>query len=117
MLHGWSQATYAAELSVKGDTAEVTRDVDGGLQTVAVKIPAIVLVDLCLNEPRCASLPNMMKAKAKPFVAKTPADYGVDVAPRLPVVQTAEPAGRKAGVKVGSVGEPYAKLKDEAGVI
>jgi electron transfer flavoprotein beta subunit len=72
VLHGWSQATYAAELSVKGDTAEVTRDVDGGLQTVAVKIPAIVLVDLCLNEPRCASLPNMMTAKAKPFVAKTP---------------------------------------------
>lgn len=116
-LLGWSQATFASELSVEGDTAKVTREVDGGLQTIAVKMPAIVSVDLRLNEPRYASLPNIMKAKAKPLATKTPADYGVDVAPRLSVVKTVEPAGRKAGVKVGSVDELIAKLKDEAGVI
>jgi electron transfer flavoprotein beta subunit len=116
-LLGWGQATFVSELSIAGDTATVTREVDGGLQTIAVKMPAIVTVDLRLNEPRYASLPNIMKAKAKPLATKTPADYGVDVAPRLSVLKTVEPAGRKAGVKVGSVAELVAKLKDEAGVI
>jgi electron transfer flavoprotein beta subunit len=91
--------------------------VDGGLQTIRVKMPTIVTVDLRLNEPRYASLPNIMKAKKKPLEEKTAADYGVDVTPRLSVVRTVEPAGRKAGVKVGSVAELIAKLKDEAGVI
>ncbi len=116
-LLGWSQGTFASELTVEGDHALVTREVDGGLQTIRVKMPAIVTVDLRLNEPRYASLPNIMKAKKKPLEEKTPADYGVDVAPRLKVLKTVEPAGRKAGVKVGSVDELIAKLKDEAGVI
>ena len=116
-LLGWSQATFASELAVDGDTAVVTREVDSGLQSISVKMPTIVTVDLRLNEPRYASLPNIMKAKAKPMAMKTPADYGVDVAPRLTVVKTVEPVGRKAGVKVGSVAELIAKLKDEAGVI
>jgi electron transfer flavoprotein beta subunit len=116
-LLGWSQATFISELSVDGDSATVTREVDGGLQTIKVKMPAIITVDLRLNEPRYASLPNIMKAKKKPLDEKTPADYGVDVAPRLSVVKTSEPAGRKAGVKVGSVDELIAKLKDEAGVL
>ena len=116
-LLGWSQATFASELSIEGDHAVVTREVDGGLQTIKVRMPAIVTVDLRLNEPRYASLPNIMKAKAKPLALKTPADYGVDVAPRLTVMKTVEPTGRKAGVKVGSVAELIAKLKDEAGVI
>ena len=116
-LLGWSQGTFASELTIEGDHALVTREVDGGLQTIKVKMPAIVTVDLRLNEPRYASLPNIMKAKKKPLEEKTPADYGVDVAPRLKVLKTVEPAGRKAGVKVGSVDELIAKLKDEAGVI
>ena len=116
-LLGWSQATFVSELKIEGDKAVVTREVDGGLQTISVKMPTIVSVDLRLNEPRYASLPNIMKAKAKPLATKTPADYGVDVAPRLSVIKTTEPAGRKAGVKVGSVEELIAKLKDEAGVI
>ena len=116
-LLGWSQATFISELSVDGDTATVTREVDGGLQSIRVKMPAIVTVDLRLNEPRYASLPNIMKAKKKPLEEKTAADYGVDVSPRLTVVKTTEPAGRKAGVKVASVDELIAKLKDEAGVI
>ncbi|MEM9850379.1 MAG: electron transfer flavoprotein subunit beta/FixA family protein, partial [Pseudomonadota bacterium] len=116
-LTGWAQGTFASELSVDGDTATVTREVDGGLQTIKVKMPAIVTVDLRLNEPRYASLPNIMKAKKKPLDEKTPADYGVDVAPRLTVVKTEEPAARAAGIKVGSVEELLAKLKDEAGVI
>ena len=107
----------ASELAVEGDSAVVTREVDGGLQTIKVKMPTIVTVDLRLNEPRYASLPNIMKAKAKPLAIKTPADLGVDVAPRLSVLKTVEPQGRKAGVKVGSVAELIAKLKDEAGVI
>ena len=114
---GWSQATFASEVSIEGDAAKVTREVDGGLQTISVKMPAVITVDLRLNEPRYASLPNIMKAKKKPLDEKTAADYGVDVAPRLTVVKTTEPAGRKAGVKVGSVDELIAKLKDEAGVI
>ena len=116
-LLGWSQATFASELEISGDKAKVTREVDGGLQTIEVAMPAIVTVDLRLNEPRYASLPNIMKAKKKPLDEKTAADYGVDVTPRLSVVKTSEPAARKAGVKVGSVDELIAKLKDEAGVI
>ena len=116
-LLGWSQATFASDLTVEGDHALVTREVDGGLQTIRVTLPTIVTVDLRLNEPRYASLPNIMKAKKKELLEKTPADYGVDVSPRLTVVKTVEPAGRKAGVKVGSVDELIAKLRDEAGVI
>ena len=116
-LLGWSQGTFASELTVEGDTATVTREVDGGLQTITVKLPTVITVDLRLNEPRYASLPNIMKAKKKPLEEKTAADYGVDVTPRLAVVKTSEPAGRKAGVKVASVDELIAKLKDEAGVI
>ncbi len=116
-LLGWSQGTFASKLDIDGDTAIVTREVDGGLQTIKVKMPAIVSVDLRLNEPRYASLPNIMKAKRKPMDMKTPADYGVDTTPRLTIVGTAEPAGRKAGVIVADVAELVAKLKDEAGVI
>ncbi len=116
-LLGWSQATFASELAIEGERARVTREVDGGLQTIIVKMPTIITVDLRLNEPRYASLPNIMKAKAKPLAIKTPADYGVDISPRLSIIKTVEPAGRKAGVKVGSVAELIAKLKDEAGVI
>jgi electron transfer flavoprotein beta subunit len=116
-LLGWAQATFASEIVVADGQATVTREVDGGLQVIRVALPAIVSVDLRLNEPRYASLPNIMKAKTKPMAMKTPADYGVDVAPRLTVVRTVEPAGRKGGVKVGSVAELVAKLKDEAGVI
>jgi electron transfer flavoprotein beta subunit len=116
-LLGWGQATFASEIAVADGKATVTREVDGGLQTVALALPAVISVDLRLNEPRYASLPNIMKAKTKPLAAKTPADYGVDVSPRLTVVRTVEPAGRKAGVKVGSVAELIAKLKDEAGVL
>ncbi|MDQ2066403.1 electron transfer flavoprotein subunit beta/FixA family protein [Xinfangfangia sp. CPCC 101601] len=116
-LLGWSQATFASELAIEGDNAKITREVDGGLQTISVKMPTIVTVDLRLNEPRYASLPNIMKAKAKPLATKTPADYGVDISPRLTVIKTTEPAGRKAGVRVASVDELIAKLKDEAGVI
>ena len=115
-LLGWSQATFASELSVDGDSAVVTREVDGGLQTIKVKMPAVVTVDLRLNEPRYASLPNIMKAKKKPLDEKTPADYGVDVAPRLEIVKTEEPPARKAGEMVGSVDELVAKLK-EAGAV
>ncbi|ODM41313.1 electron transfer flavoprotein subunit beta/FixA family protein [Cereibacter johrii] len=116
-LLGWSQATFASDLTVEGDAAVVTREVDGGMQTIRVKMPTVVTVDLRMNEPRYASLPNIMKAKKKPLEEKTAADFGVDVTPRLSVVKTSEPAGRKAGVMVGSVDELIAKLKDEAGVI
>jgi electron transfer flavoprotein beta subunit len=116
-LLGWPQATFASELAVENGKATVTREVDGGLQTIEVTLPAVVTVDLRLNEPRYASLPNIMKAKKKPLEEKTAADYGVDVTPRLRVVTTSEPATRKAGVKVGSVDELIAKLKTEAGVI
>ncbi len=115
-LLGWSQATFASELSVDGDHATVTREVDGGLQSIRVKMPAIVTVDLRLNEPRYASLPNIMKAKKKPLDEKTPADYGVDVTARLAVLKTVEPGTRKAGIIVKSVDELVAKLK-EVGVI
>jgi electron transfer flavoprotein beta subunit len=116
-LLGWSQATFASELAVEGGHAVVTSEVDGGLQTIRVKLPTIVTVDLRLNEPRYASLPNIMKAKKKQLDEKTAADYGVDVTPRLAVLKTVEPSGRKAGIKVANVAELVAKLKDEAGVI
>ena len=115
-LLGWGQATFASKLEIAGDMAHVTREVDGGLQTIEVKLPAIVTADLRLNEPRYASLPNIMKAKKKPLDEKTAADYGVDTTPRLTVVSTREPEGRKAGIKVGSVDELVSKLK-EAGVV
>jgi len=116
-LMGWSQGTFASKLDIDGEHALVTREVDGGLQTIKVKMPAIVTVDLRLNEPRYASLPNIMKAKKKQLDEKTPADYGVDVTPRLEVLKTVEPRERQAGVKVGSVDELIQKLKDEAGVL
>ncbi|MBR0708192.1 electron transfer flavoprotein beta subunit [Bradyrhizobium sp. USDA 377] len=116
-LLGWSQATFASKLEVEGSDFKVTREVDGGLQTVKLKGPAIVTTDLRLNEPRYASLPNIMKAKKKPIAEKTVADYGVDVAARLEVLKTTEPAGRKAGVKVKDVAELVSKLKNEAGVL
>ena len=116
-LLGWSQATFASEVDIAGDSATVTREVDGGLQKIKVKMPAIISVDLRLNEPRYASLPNIMKAKKKPLDEKTAADLGVDVSPRLEIVKTSEPEARKAGVKVADVAELVAKLKDEAGVI
>ena len=115
-LLGWSQGTFASKLVIEGDSISVTREVDGGLQTVKLKAPAIVTTDLRLNEPRYASLPNIMKAKKKPIEEKTPGDYGVDTKPRLEVVKTSEPPGRKSGVKVGSVAELIGKLK-EAGAI
>ncbi|MCP3403429.1 electron transfer flavoprotein subunit beta/FixA family protein [Bradyrhizobium sp. CCGB20] len=116
-LLGWSQATFASKLEVEGSDFKVTREVDGGLQTVKLKGPAIVTTDLRLNEPRYASLPNIMKAKKKPIAEKAVADYGVDVAARLEVLKTTEPAGRKAGVKVKDVAELVSKLKSEAGVL
>jgi electron transfer flavoprotein beta subunit len=116
-LAGWSQGTFVSELEIDGDKAIVTREVDGGLQTIKVNMPAVVTVDLRLNEPRYASLPNIMKAKRKPLDEKTPADYGIDISPRLEIVNTTEPAARAAGVKVADVAELVAKLKDEAGVI
>jgi len=111
-LLGWPQGTFASKVEVAGDTVNVTREIDGGLETVALTLPAIVTTDLRLNEPRYASLPNIMKAKAKPLAQKTPADYGVDMTPRLTTLNVAEPPARKAGVKVGSVDELVAKLKE-----
>ena len=116
-LLGWGQGTFASKVDVAEGTVDVTREVDGGLQTVTLKTPAVVTTDLRLNEPRYASLPNIMKAKKKPIDEKTPADYGVDVSPRLTVLKTTEPMGRKGGAKVGSVEELVAKLKNEAGVL
>ena len=116
-LLGWAQGTFASKITIDGDSVTVIREVDGGLQTVKLKAPVIVTTDLRLNEPRYASLPNIMKAKKKPIADKTPADYGVDIAPRLQVLKTTEPPGRQSGAKVGSVAELVAKLKDEAGVI
>ena len=112
-LLGWSQGTFASKLTFDGDAITVTREVDGGLQTVTLKAPAIITTDLRLNEPRYASLPNIMKAKKKPIEEKTPDGYGVDVTPRLRVLKTIEPAGRKSGAMVGSVAELVSKLKDE----
>ncbi|MFD2172788.1 electron transfer flavoprotein subunit beta/FixA family protein [Rhodobacter lacus] len=115
-LLGWSQGTFCSELAIEGESAKITREVDGGLQTITIKLPAVITADLRLNEPRYASLPNIMKAKKKELAEKTAADYGVDVTPRLTVVKTSEPAGRSAGVRVASVDELVTKLKD-AGVI
>jgi electron transfer flavoprotein beta subunit len=111
-LLGWSQATFASKVDIDGESAVVTREVDGGMQTIKTKMPTVITVDLRLNEPRYASLPNIMKAKKKPLVEKTAADYGVDVSPRLEIVATTEPAAREAGIKVGSVDELVAKLKE-----
>jgi len=116
-LLGWSQATFASKINMSGDEAEVTREVDGGLETLAVKLPAVVSVDLRLNEPRYASLPNIMKAKKKPIEMTKPADWGVDTAPRLTTLKVAEPPKRMGGVKVGSVAELVDKLKTEAKII
>jgi electron transfer flavoprotein beta subunit len=110
-LANMPQGTFASEVAISGDKVNVTREVDGGLQTVELKLPAVVTTDLRLNEPRYASLPNIMKAKKKPLDKKAPADFGVDVSPRLKVLKTEEPAGRKAGIKVGSVAELVEKLK------
>jgi electron transfer flavoprotein beta subunit len=116
-LLGWSQATFASKVEVDGSDFKVTREVDGGLQTVKLKGPAIVTTDLRLNEPRYASLPNIMKAKKKPIDDKTAEQYGVDLTPHLEIIKTTEPGGRKAGVKVKDVAELVSKLKNEAGVI
>jgi electron transfer flavoprotein beta subunit len=116
-LLGWGQATFASKIVVDGDTAHVTREVDGGLETLKFKLPLVVTTDLRLNEPRYASLPNIMKAKKKPLDVKKPADLGVDIASRLKVLKTVEPATRKAGVKVANAAELVQKLKSDAGVI
>ena len=116
-LLGWPQATFASKLVINNGSAEVTREVDGGLETVKLKMPAVVTTDLRLNEPRYASLPNIMKAKKKPIDALTPDDLGVDVTPHLITLKVEEPAKRQGGVKVGSVEELVAKLKTEARVI
>jgi len=110
-LLGWGQGTFASKVEVSGETVTVTREVDGGLETVSLKTPAIVTTDLRLNEPRYASLPNIMKAKSKPLAQKTPADYGVDVTPRLKTLKVSEPPVRSAGIKVADVDELVAKLK------
>ncbi len=115
-LLGWAQGTFASKVDPQGDTVAVTREIDGGLETVALKLPAIVTTDLRLNEPRYASLPNIMKAKSKPIANKTPADYGVDMTPRLTTVKVTEPAKRQAGIKVKSVDELVAKLKEMGAV-
>jgi electron transfer flavoprotein beta subunit len=116
-LLGWAQATFASKLVIDGGDVTVTREVDGGLQTVKLKGPAIVTTDLRLNEPRYASLPNIMKAKKKPIDEKTADGFGVDLTPRLDILTTSEPPGRKAGVKVASAAELVQKLKNEAGVL
>jgi electron transfer flavoprotein beta subunit len=116
-LLGWPQGTFASKITIEGDTASVTREVDGGLETVAIALPAIVTADLRLNEPRYASLPNIMKARKKPIETFRPADLGVDPAPRLTVIKVSEPPKRQAGAKVASVAELVSKLKQEAKVI
>lgn len=116
-LLGWPQGTFASKVSAADGTVDVTREIDGGLETVKLNIPAVITTDLRLNEPRYPSLPNIMKAKKKPLDAKAPTDYGVDTAPRLKVLETKEPAGREAGIMVDSVQELVEKLKNEAGVL
>ncbi|MDH3580705.1 MAG: electron transfer flavoprotein subunit beta/FixA family protein [Hyphomicrobiales bacterium] len=116
-LLGWSQGTFASALVLDGAKANVTREVDGGLQTVKLDMPAIVTADLRLNEPRYASLPNIMKAKKKPIDEKMPDDYGADTAPRLKILETTEPPGREAGVRVEDVGELVGKLREDTGVL
>jgi electron transfer flavoprotein beta subunit len=116
-LLGWSQATFASKVEVNGNTAKVTREVDGGLETIAIKLPAIITTDLRLNEPRYATLPNIMKAKKKQLDLIKPADLGVDVTPRLTTLKVVEPPKRKGGVMVKDVAELVSKLKNEAKVI
>ena len=116
-LLGWAQAAFASKLEIEGDKAKVTREIDGGLQMIEVKMPLVVTTDLRLNQPRYASLPNIMKAKKKPLDETSPEALGVDVSPRLKVLSTTEPPKRQAGVKVSSVAELVDKLKNEAGVI
>jgi len=116
-LLGWSQATFASKVVPGDGGAEITREVDGGLETVSVKLPVVITTDLRLNEPRYASLPNIMKAKKKPIEETTPADLGVDAAPRLKVIKVVEPPKRKAGVKVESAAELVHQLRNEAKVI
>ena len=116
-LLDWPQATFASKIEVSGGKASVTREIDGGLQTLEISLPAVITADLRLNEPRYASLPNIMKAKKKEIALKTPADYGVDVASRLKVLKITEPPKRSAGVKVENAAELVAKLKNEAGVL
>jgi electron transfer flavoprotein beta subunit len=116
-LLGWAQGTFASKIELSEGTAKVTREVDGGLQTVSLKLPAIVTTDLRLNQPRYASLPNIMKAKKKPIDVKSAADFGVDTTPRLQVLETREPPKRQAGVKVASVAHLVDKLKNEAGIL
>jgi electron transfer flavoprotein beta subunit len=111
-LTGRPQGTFASKVEVSGDSVNVTREVDGGSETVSLKTPAIITTDLRLNEPRYASLPNIMKAKSKPMAMKTPADYGVDVSPRLKTLKVVEPATRSAGIKVADVDALAAKLKE-----
>lgn len=116
-LMGAPQATFASEINVDGDSATITREVDGGLQLVRVTLPCVVTVDLRMNEPRYPSLPNIQRAKRKPFDIKSPGDYGIDISPRLEILKTVEPAERQAGVILGSVDELVTKLRDEAEVI
>ena len=116
-LLGWPQGTFASKVTIGESSIEVTREVDGGLETVALQTPAVVTTDLRLNEPRYASLPNIMKAKKKPIAEKTPDEYGLDLTPRLTVLKVSEPPGRKAGAKVSSVEELVRKLREEAGVL
>jgi electron transfer flavoprotein beta subunit len=115
-LLGWPQATFASKVVIEGETALVTREIDGGLETLKMQLPAIITTDLRLNEPRYPSLPNIMKAKKKPLETRKAADYGVDIAPRLKVLKTVDPPGRKAGVKVANAAELVTKLK-EAGAL
>ena len=116
-LLGWSQGTFASELKINGGKASVTREIDGGLQTLEIKLPSIITTDLRLNEPRYASLPNIMKAKKKPIDEKLPEDYGVEISPMLEILKVSEPSQREAGIKVETVEELVDKLKNEAGVI
>jgi len=116
-LLGWPQGTFASKIEPAGDSVSVTREVDGGLETLKLRLPAIVTTDLRLNEPRYPTLPNIMKAKKKPLDTKKPEDFGVDIVPRLQVLKTTEPPQRKGGVKVADVAELVAKLKTEAGVL
>jgi electron transfer flavoprotein beta subunit len=116
-LLGWPQGTFASKVVIEGESVSVTREIDGGLQTVKLNLPAVVTTDLRLNEPRYASLPNIMKAKKKPIDEKTTDALGIDITPRLKVLKTAEPSGRKAGLKVKTVAELLDKLRNEAGVL
>jgi electron transfer flavoprotein beta subunit len=116
-LLNWPQGTFASKVEIAGGEVQVTREVDGGLQTVKLKLPAVITTDLRLNDPRYASLPNIMKAKSKPLIQKTPQDYNVNITPRLQVIKTTEPPVRKAGGRVSSVSELVIKLKTEASVL